>query len=443
MAGPPLDPVETDDALPSRVDVAIIGGGIIGMSTALALIQKGLSVVVCEKGHVAGEQSSRNWGWCRVSRRDPREIPLAVEAARIWQGLNDLVQGETGFRQTGILFGCDSAKAIADAEEWLSRAKSFGLASRMIGPDEAAKVLRGAARRLKGALYTPSDGRAEPQKAVPAIAKAVRRLGGTVVERCAARAIDVAGGRVAGMITERGRVAADAVVLAGGAWSRLFALGQKLRLPQLKVQNTVVRTEPLEGGPEGAAWIGDFSFRRRLDGGYTLANGMNIIVPITPDSFQFAFDFLPAFLLEWRSLRLRLDKRFLQEWRDWRVTDPDEVSPFEKVRVLDPQPDARAASAALKAAQEFFAQFKKAKIAQQWAGMIDATPDALPVISGIDQVPGFFIATGFSGHGFGIGPAAGRLCADLVTGATPIVNPTPFRFTRFSDGSRPRPTTGV
>jgi glycine/D-amino acid oxidase-like deaminating enzyme len=75
--------------------------------------------------------------------------------------------------------------------------------------------------------------------------------------------------------------------------------------------------------------------------------------------------------------------------------------------------------------------------------MIDATPDALPVISGIDQVPGFVIATGFSGHGFGIGPAAGRLCADLVTGASPIVDPAPFRFTRFTDGTCPRPMSGV
>jgi glycine/D-amino acid oxidase-like deaminating enzyme len=443
MAGPPLDPVETDGALPPQVDVAIIGGGIIGMSTALALVQMGLSVVVCEKGHIAGEQSSRNWGWCRVSRRDPREIPLAIEAARMWQGLNELVQGETGYRQTGILFGCDTAKAIADAEEWLEHAKPFQLSSRMIGPAEAAELLPGAARHLKGALYTPGDGRAEPQKVVPAITKAVRRLGGSVVEHCAVRALHTTSGRAVGVLTERGCVAASAVVLAGGAWSRLFALGQKLRLPQLKVQNTVVRTEPLDGGPEGAAWIGEFSYRRRLDGGYTLSNGMNNIVPITPDSFRFAYDFLPALLLEWQSLHLRLDGRFLQEWRDWRVTSPDEVSPFEKVRVLDPEPVATSASAALKAAQEFFPQFRYATIAQRWAGMIEATPDALPVISGVDQVPGFFIATGFSGHGFGIGPAAGRLCADLVTGANPIVDPAPFRFTRFSDGTRPRPMSGV
>ena len=82
-------------------------------------------------------------------------------------------------------------------------------------------------------------------------------------------------------------------------------------------------------------------------------------------------------------------------------------------------------------------------MAQQWAGMIDVTPDAVPVISAVDSLPGFFIATGFSGHGFGIGPGAGRLVADLVTGSDPIVDPTPFRLTRFSDGSRPQPIAGI
>jgi glycine/D-amino acid oxidase-like deaminating enzyme len=71
--------------------------------------------------------------------------------------------------------------------------------------------------------------------------------------------------------------------------------------------------------------------------------------------------------------------------------------------------------------------------------MIDVMPDAIPVISAVDNVPGFFIATGFSGHGFGIGPGAGRLIADIVMGATPLVNPAPFRLSRFTDGSNSKP----
>jgi glycine/D-amino acid oxidase-like deaminating enzyme len=75
--------------------------------------------------------------------------------------------------------------------------------------------------------------------------------------------------------------------------------------------------------------------------------------------------------------------------------------------------------------------------------MIDVTPDAVPIISKVDSHPGLYIATGFSGHGFGIGPAAGELAADLVTDGTPLVDPTPFRFSRFSDGSLIQPIVGI
>ena len=85
-----------------------------------------------------------------------------------------------------------------------------------------------------------------------------------------------------------------------------------------------------------------------------------------------------------------------------------------------------------------FPAFRDMKVAESWGGVIDVTPDAVPVISAVDTLPGFFIATGFTGHGFGIGPGAGRLMAELVTGETPVVDPTPFRYSRFTDGSRPQ-----
>ena len=87
--------------------------------------------------------------------------------------------------------------------------------------------------------------------------------------------------------------------------------------------------------------------------------------------------------------------------------------------------------------------FKVAKVEQTWAGFIDTTPDVVPVISPVEGKAGLVIATGFSGHGFGIGPAAGQLAADLVLEQTPLVDPTPFRYSRFTDGSKPEPLTGL
>src|SRR5260221_2693122 len=100
---PRVDPVPSDSALPPSAGVVIVGGGIIGASTALFLAQKGISTVLCEKGHIAGEQSSRNWGWCRKMARDPREIPLVIESLRLWERMNEPGEAETGFRPCGIL----------------------------------------------------------------------------------------------------------------------------------------------------------------------------------------------------------------------------------------------------------------------------------------------------------------------------------------------------
>jgi glycine/D-amino acid oxidase-like deaminating enzyme len=441
--GPVVDPVSSDETLPQRVSVVIVGGGIIGASAALFLAKRGVSVALCEKGQIAGEQSSRNWGWVRKMGRDPREIPLIIESLRLWEGMNEMVEAETGFRRTGILYACETDEEVERRAGWLEYARPYQLDTRLLRGAELAELLPGAVRLPKAGLYTRSDGRAEPQKAAPAIARAARRAGAAILTNCAVRGIETQGGQVAAAFTEKGRIACESVVLAGGAWSRLFCGSLGLRLPQLKVRSSVLRTEPLEGAPETATLMGDFAFRKRLDGGYSIANGVNTLYDFVPDSLRFLVDFLPALRLEHRSLHFRLGSRFLEEWRTPRHWKLDEPSPFERVRVLDPEPESSFNETARASLGKVFPAFANARVAQQWAGLIDVTPDAVPVISAVDSIPGFFIATGFSGHGFGIGPGAGRLMADLVTGSDPIVDPTPFRYSRFTDGSRPRPIAGI
>src|SRR5262249_5732362 len=117
----------------------------------------------------------------------------------------------------------------------------------------------------------------------------------------------------------------------------------------------------------------------------------------------------------------------------------DEPSPFEHVRELDPDPNRFVIERARASIAEAFPAFRNIPIAETWAGMIDVMPVAIPVISAVVNEPGFFVATGFSGHGSGIGRGAGRLMAERVIGATPVVNPTPFRSSRFTDGSTLKP----
>jgi glycine/D-amino acid oxidase-like deaminating enzyme len=442
MPRPPVTPFHSDQTLPSRVDVAIIGGGIIGVSTALELAERGVSVALFEKGEIGGEQSSRNWGWVRMSQRDPREIPLMAEAIKIWEGLDARIGRTTGYKQTGLMFTAQNDKVFDNYTRWADHLAPFQMPVQLLRRDAMAEHAPGYQGKAMGGIFTPKDGRAEPTLAAPAIAEAARDAGARVFTGCAVRSLDMQGGKLAGVITEKGRVACDRVVLAGGAWSRLFAGNAGVELPQLKVLNSVMRTTPLEGGPQGGVWDEHFAIRRRHDGGYTVAQGGQNSVDLVPDSVRLAKAFLPAFRSEWRSLRFRFSKRTVQAARQARTWTPDEITPFEKTRILDPTPNYASLKLSWAETQRAFPIFRKARVVQSWAGMIDVTPDALPVISAVDEVEGLHIATGFSGHGFGIGPGAGRLMADLVTGATPVVDPHAYRLSRFTDGSVVRLESG-
>ena len=439
MPGPQPTPVKGDETLPASVDVVVIGGGIIGTSTALELAERGLKVALCEKGTIAGEQSSRNWGWVRISLRDPREIPLMAESIRIWSGLDERTGGDTGYRRAGIVFAGSSEDAVAAYDRWSEHVKPFQMGSRILSASELKDKFPGADLDYSGALYTPEDGRAEPQKAAPAIAEAARAKGAAILTDCAVRGIETSGGAVSGVVTERGPIACSAVVLAGGAWSNLFCGNLGLDLPQLGVVNNVIRTKPLEGGPEEAVWEDQFAIRKRQDGGYTIARGSGNIVDIVPNSFRYGVRFLSAFRQQRRELHFRFGARFFHEFSRPKRWGMAETTPFEKTRVFDPEPSPRMVKGLIDKVARRFPAFAKAEIAQTWAGCIDVTPDAIPVISAVDATPGFHIATGFSGHGFGIGPGAGRLMADIMTGAAPCVDPSEFRFSRFTDGSRIRP----
>jgi glycine/D-amino acid oxidase-like deaminating enzyme len=313
----------------------------------------------------------------------------------------------------------------------------------MIGAAEANELQPGCTKPWKGALYTPNDGRAEPFIAVPLMAEALRAKGGKVFTNCAVRGLETKGGRISAVVTEKGSIACDTVVLAGGAWSRRFCGNLGIALPQLTVINSVMRTEPIDTGLIRTCSGGGFTFRKRMDGGYTVTDNHFSVADIVPDSFRLFREFLPALMLDWSGLRLRLGKRFIAEASLKRRWALDEVTPFEQVRILEPEPVNDVLDGAAKALKEYYPVFKPMKIAERWAGAIDAVPDAVPIISKVEKLPGFHLCTGFSGHGFGLGPGAGKLMAEIVTGETTCVDPSPFRYMRFFDGTNPRPTTGL
>jgi glycine/D-amino acid oxidase-like deaminating enzyme len=317
-----------DPPLPARADVVVIGGGVVGVSAALHLAERGVSVVLCEKGRIAGEQSSRNWGWIRKQGRDPREMPLMLESVGYWERWAQEVDAPIFYARRGVTYLCETEGDLAAREAWLETARAFQLDSRMLSARETAELLGRDDERFRGALHTASDATAEPRKAVPALARRAAALGASIQEGVAVRALDREGGAVRGVVTERGRIACDAVILAGGAWSRTLLENEGLSFPQLAVLASAQRTTPapeIAGG--GGVGVKGAAIRRREDGGYTVARVGAARFDLTPAAFAHFRAFAKLAAMEARILKIRLGAAFFGPLgrRRW---SPDERSPF-------------------------------------------------------------------------------------------------------------------
>ncbi len=417
--------------IPQQADAVVIGGGIIGCATALWLARAGMRPVLCEKGRIGAEQSGRNWGWIRRIGRDPAELPLARRAMELWREMPRLTGTDPGFVPCGIAYLCRNEEELERRRLWLKANRdAAGEDIRLLSGRETAELFPGAAVSFTGALYAPQDGRAEPLAATRAIATAAEREGAILLESCAVRDIVLQGGVIHGVRTERGEIRTGAVVLAGGIWSRMLCDRLGLRLPQLGVINSVQYTAPLDGAPETSAGEGDCAFRKTAEGGYAIAHWRLSETIVTPQHLRFARDFLPALRESWRELPPRPASPF-QPWAQTASWKTGGRTPFEETRVLDPPPSTRILHKALKALQRDFPAFAKARIVRRQAGVIDVLPDVLPVIDAPAEVPGLVVATGFSGHGFGIGPAAGEATSALIAGKYPLADISAFSLARF------------
>ncbi|RZF29230.1 FAD-binding oxidoreductase [Paraburkholderia sp. UYCP14C] len=432
-----IDEVPNSDGFPTRCDVAVIGGGIIGVSTAYELARRGVSVVLLEKGIIGAEQSGRNWGWVRQQNRDLYELPLAMQSLARWAELSDELGEDIGFRRAGILYGSEQPADVAQWETWLGKARALGFDSQLLSARElAARVPNGHAK-WAGGVWSHSDGRAEPSKAAPAIARGAQRLGARVHQNCAVRGLDISAGRVSGVWTERGLISASNVVLAGGAWSALFCRRHGIDLPAVNVIGTALRTAEAPAVIDGCFSGPNFAMRRRLDGGYTIAVPGYGRMEIAPQNLRHAVKFRKMFRSKLnKKLKFRVAQPFFggaEGSANWRN---DEISPFEVTRVLNPVPDAEWPTRALENVATVFPELSGLRVAHAWAGAIDTTPDLVPVMSRVDSTPGLVIASGFSGHGFGLGPGAGMLVSRIVTNDATGIDLRPYRLTRFSDGTQ-------
>ena len=418
---------------PAACDVVVIGGGVMGVSAALELAARGQKVVLCEKGRIAGEQSSRNWGWIRQQGRDLAELPVMMESLALWRGHAQRLPQDLGFAQTGVVYLARTAGEMAEFDTWAKAAAQHGLHTQMLTRDMVrARFGSGA---WIGGLETPSDARAEPWCAVPLLADYAASLGVQIAENCAVRRLDVSGGAISGVFTETGRVACAQVIVAGGPWSSLFLRAEGVNIPQLSVCSSVGIVAGQRQGYAGNAADDRIGMRARADGDTTLAPGFAHDFYLGPDALRHARLYWPQYRKDHRATHLRgaAPRGFPDAWgtkRRWRADAP---TPFEAMRILDPAPNLPALR---RAAMDYAAALggDTPALTHAWAGMIDMMPDVVPVISPA-PIAGLTIATGLSGHGFGIGPGFGRVVADLALGRAVGHDMTRFRLSRFTDGS--------
>ncbi|PWU23806.1 MAG: FAD-dependent oxidoreductase [Candidatus Rokuibacteriota bacterium] len=422
-----------------EADVVVVGAGIVGCATAYYLAKRGVRVVVIERGLVCGEQSRKNWGFVRQQGRDPHEVPLMMESNRIWRGLERELGADIEWTVGGNLALAATGERMALFEQWLDVARQYGLDTRVLRPRDLPAVVPGLGGHWVGGLHTPSDGHADPVKTTDAFASAATAHGAVIHRGCGVEGVTVSQGAVKAAVTERGEIRTSWLVCAAGAWSSRLARTIGLALPQRWVRGTVAGTAVAPPVTGCAVWGPGGAFRQRKNGSFTIAAGGALDHDVTLDSLRQIRFFLPNYWKNKAMFRFHVGWPLIRSAGAVLPGSPMRRHPLLWDRRLEPRPNPAKVSRSLAELQRVLPSLPQLRIAHSWAGYIDATPDLTPVLGEVASLRGFVFATGFSGHGFAMGPVAGRLLSELIADGKPSLDLSAFRFSRFAEGSIGKP----
>ena len=415
-----------DTTLPNRAEVVVIGGGITGCAAAYYLARNGGHVVVLDRGEIAGAQSSRAWGFVRQQGRHPAEVPYAAQASRIWEGLSGELQADLEFVRGGILAPAETPEDEARMQDGARIAAENGLSTRLLSRREMEAVVPELRGSWRAGLYTAEDAHAEPRKATEAFAAAAERRGARLFPNTGVSGFLLQNGSIGSVVTTRGEIKADVVVCAAGLGTSalLRKLGTSLPIHAMRV--SVAETEATAAFTKVAVWAPRVAFRPTQRNTFYIGSGYRgkvADVDLTIDAVRHARLFLPQLRNNRANLNLHLGSAM---WRSLWQQDPAGAGP-------QPAPNPEIIRYNL---EQFFACFPHLaglEVRRRWAGEIDVTPDMLPIIGPAPRVANMIVAAGFSGHGFALGPASGKLLAALVKGDAPGMDLRPFRPTRFAE----------
>jgi glycine/D-amino acid oxidase-like deaminating enzyme len=288
-------------------------------------------------------------------------------------------------------------------------------------------------------MHTPGDGHADPEKATDALARAAVAHGAALHLGCAVQGVTTQAGAVSGVLTEHGEVRTSTVVCAAGAWSTRLARTLGLDLPQRWVRGTVARTTPTPAVTACAVWGPGVAFRQRRDGSFNIAAGGALDHDVTLDSLRQVRFFLPNYWKNRSLFRFHVGRPLLASLAAALPGSAARRQPLVWDRGLEPRPNPAKVRRGLAELQRVLPALPPLGIVRSWAGYIDAAPDLVPVLGEVPGLRGFLLATGFSGHGFALGPIAGRLISELIVDGKPSLDIAGFRFSRFAEGAIGKP----
>ena len=370
--------------LPGRADVVVVGGGVMGASTAFHLAEAGVSVVLLERGDLAGGSTSRAAGGVRANFSDELNIALGKRSLDLFEKFAERPGQEIDLHRSGYLFVLTRPEDVELFERSVALQNSLGVESRMVDVDEACRLSPLLdPEGVLAAAWSPNDGHCAPESVVLGYASGARRHGATVRTGVEVIGVDSSGGEITGVRTTDGDIATGCVIDCAGAWSPEIAAYVGIDLPVTPYKRELLITEPM---PEPIPMAFTIDYATSF---YWHREGPGILTGYSHKETEPGFD-------------ISRDADF-----------PERLGELAAVR----------APALLDLG-----------VRSGWAGLYEVTPDHNALLGEAESPARFLYATGFSGHGFLQGPAIGEILRDMYLGETPFIDVSPLDVRRFKTG---------
>jgi len=384
---------ESPTDLPRSADVVVIGGGVVGLSTAFQLAKRGArDVIVLERKHLGAGASGKSGALVRCHYANIPEARLTHESLNIFRNWDEEVGvGSPGFSPVGFI-QVVAPEHVHRLKQNVADQKSIGIDTRVIDRDELHEIEPFIATHdLTHAAYEPGSGYADPNGTLQGFAGAARNLAVRIFEETPVTGIQTASGRVTTVETISGSIATDTVVVAAGSWADrlLTPLGVDFNLEPVRTQVVLFRWPALMESRGHRVVIDtiNHSWMRPEGAKCTLIGAERSVVTADPDT-------------------------------------------------LDESVDARTIPVSQRALAARYPLFERAIMRGGWSGTYMRSPDGHPIIDAIDGISGLWVMTGDSGTSFKTSPAIGICLAEWILDGSPrLVDLMPFRAARFAEGA--------